>query len=78
MKKLSFISLTLIVLSCEPAPSRDRVDQVLDRLHLYASQANGEAYFDLFADDAVFFGTRKRSESMGWPGSQQEQDGHIL
>ena len=57
MKKLSFISLTLIVLSCEPAPSRDSVDQVLDKLHLYASQANGEAYFDLFADEAVFFGT---------------------
>ena len=57
MKKLSFISLTLIVVSCEPAPSRDHVDHVLDKLHLYASQANGEAYFDLFADEAVFFGT---------------------
>ena len=57
MYKLSFFSLALIFLSCEPGPSRDRVDLVLDRLHLYASQANGEAYFDLFADEAVFFGT---------------------
>ena len=57
MKKLSFISLSLFVVSCEPAPSQDRVDHVVDKLHLYASQANGEAYFDLFADDAVFFGT---------------------
>ena len=57
MYKLSFFSLALIFLSCEPGLSRDRVDLVLDRLHLYASQANGEAYFDLFADEAVFFGT---------------------
>ena len=29
----------------------------MDNLHKYASQANGELYFDLFNDDAIFFGT---------------------
>ena len=33
------------------------VSNVLDNLHKYASQANGELYFDLFNDDAIFFGT---------------------
>ena len=57
MNKLFFFSLTLVVFSCEPVPSREHIDLVLDKLHLYASEANGEAYFDLFADEAVFFGT---------------------
>ena len=35
----------------------DAVESVLDNLHLYASEANGEKYFDLFANNAVFFGT---------------------
>ena len=35
----------------------DAVESVLDNLHLYASEANGEKYFDLFAKNAVFFGT---------------------
>jgi len=33
------------------------VSNVLDNLHNYASQANGKLYFDLFHDDAIFFGT---------------------
>jgi len=37
--------------------STDAVENVLDNLHLYASEANGEKYFDLFAKNAVFFGT---------------------
>ena len=28
--------------------STDAVENVLDNLHLYASEANGEKYFDLF------------------------------
>lgn len=35
----------------------DAVENVLDNLHLYASEANGKKYFDLFAKNAVFFGT---------------------
>ena len=37
--------------------STDAVENVLDNLHLYASEANGKKYFDLFAKNAVFFGT---------------------
>ncbi len=33
------------------------VDQVLSSLHQAASDADGELYFSLFADDAVFMGT---------------------
>ena len=57
MKNLFLLFFVMIVLSCRLSPSREQVDLVLDNLHLYASQPNGTAYFDLFADDAVFFGT---------------------
>jgi hypothetical protein len=33
------------------------ISQVLDRLHASAAKADGDAYFDLFAKDAVFIGT---------------------
>ena len=64
MKNLFLLFFIMIVLSCRLSPSREQVDLVLDNLHLYASQANGTAYFDLFADDAVFFGT---DISERWP-----------
>ncbi|MBL51217.1 MAG: protein with SnoaL 3 domain, NTF 2 superfamily [Candidatus Marinimicrobia bacterium] len=51
------ITFFIFQFSCQNKPSKQNVDQVLNNLHLYASQANGEAYFDLFAEDAVFFGT---------------------
>ena len=44
--------------------SKKAVDLVLDNLHLYASQAIGKKYIDLFSDDAVFFGT---DISERWP-----------
>ena len=34
-----------------------KINQVLDRLHQYASEAKGDAYFALFSEDAIFFGT---------------------
>ena len=57
--KTHFIILTVgaVLLSCQSEPSKQDVDQLLNDLHIYASQANGEAYFELFAEDAVFFGT---------------------
>ena len=64
MNKLFFFSLTLVVFSCESVPSREHIDLVLDRLHLYASEANGEAYFDLFADEAVFAGNPKQASAI--------------
>ncbi len=33
------------------------IGQTLDRLHAAAAKADGKAYFDLFAPDAVFIGT---------------------
>ena len=54
MKKFLIL---FIFLSCRSIPSGHEVDHVLDNLHLHASEANGKAYFDLFAKDAVFFGT---------------------
>ena len=56
MKKFLILFL-FIFLSCQSVPSHQEVDLVLDNLHLHASEANGKAYFDLFAQDAIFFGT---------------------
>ncbi len=36
---------------------KDKINKILDKLHLYASEANGNKYFELYSDDAVFFGT---------------------
>ncbi len=33
------------------------VNQQLDRLHRFAAEAKGQAYFSLFSDNAVFIGT---------------------
>ncbi|MEX0692754.1 MAG: nuclear transport factor 2 family protein [Gemmatimonadales bacterium] len=47
----------------EAPPSFDHAEQtrnvshVLDSLHAHAAAANGQAYFALFAPEAVFFGT---------------------
>lgn len=37
----------------------DKIDinNVLDNLHIYASKADGNKYFELFDNDAIFFGT---------------------
>ena len=40
-----------------PDDARTAVASVLDRLHRAAAAADGEAYFAVFADDAVFLGT---------------------
>jgi ketosteroid isomerase-like protein len=47
-----------------PNADRDAIARALDRLHEAASKADGEAYFSLFADDAVFLGT---DASERWP-----------
>ena len=36
---------------------KEQINRVLDNLHKYASEANGEKYFQLFNDQAVFHGT---------------------
>ena len=36
---------------------KEEINKVLDNLHKYASEANGEKYFQLFNDQSVFHGT---------------------
>ena len=36
---------------------KEQINKVLNNLHKYASEANGEKYFQLFNDQAVFHGT---------------------
>ena len=59
---LSFFLFTIVF--SQNIGSKKAVNLVLDNLHLYASQASGEKYIDLFSDDAVFFGT---DISERWP-----------
>lgn len=53
--------IALLALLATPAPGlaseRAAIDAVLDALHGAASAADGDRYFSLFADDAVFIGT---------------------
>lgn len=49
-----FLLLTTVLRAQTP---NDDVAATLDRLHQMASEANFEAYFDLYTDDAIFLGT---------------------
>lgn len=67
-----FIFLMFFVFSARTATAATddlskQVGEVLDKLHLYASKADGPAYFALYAKDAVFFGTSKEER---WPLSE--------
>jgi len=59
MRKLIAI---LLMLWCLPAAGADddligAIDEILDKFHQAASEADGDLYFSLFAKDAVFMGT---------------------
>jgi len=59
MRKLIAI---LLMLWCLPAAGADddligAIDEILDKFHQAASEADGDLYFSLFAEDAVFIGT---------------------
>lgn len=57
--------LLILVLSCsswgcvshKTDAEIEQVSRVLDQLHQAASEARGEEYFGLFADEAIFMGT---------------------
>ena len=51
--------LPLLFLACEidEGAATKGVEQTLDALHRFASEADGARYFSLFTDDAVFLGT---------------------
>ncbi len=58
-KQTVFAVVALLAMAATVAaenPEKD-VDAVLTALHTAASEANGELYFSLFTDDAVFMGT---------------------
>ncbi|NVK56946.1 MAG: nuclear transport factor 2 family protein [Alteromonadaceae bacterium] len=54
--RLLLCSILFIALSVS-ANDQHAVDEVLNALHANASQANYDAYFDLYSEDAVFIGT---------------------
>ena len=57
MKKILFIFLLPLIIFCQNTNLDQAVTSVLNNLHLYAAEARGPEYFDLFAKDAIFFGT---------------------
>jgi hypothetical protein len=63
MKKMVLLLSALVALGLGPPANVPRGDDfavvsiVLDALHEAASRADGRTYFELFAHDAVFFGT---------------------
>jgi len=61
-RRLSYLLLLAVVVSSvalttEPAPEGRAVDAVLTAFHNAAAEADGELYFSLFAEDAIFIGT---------------------
>ena len=54
---VSAISVSVVSAAAGPAPDQEDVDQVLTAFHAAAAAADGELYFSLFADDAIFIGT---------------------
>lgn len=70
---LAVFAILFLFAFCRQAPAapaeelRKQVSNVLDSLHEAASKADGKAYFALYADDAVFFGTAKEER---WPISE--------
>ena len=57
MRKIILLLTLINLLFSQKVNSLVKVESVLNNLHLYASEANSEKYIDLFANDAVFFGT---------------------
>ena len=57
MQRTLFSLVLPLIISCHNTSPDQAVTSVLNNLHLYAAEAKGSEYFDLFADDAIFFGT---------------------
>lgn len=62
-----FYTLNLLLLLNLNGSDKKLVDDVLDKLHYYASIADGENYFKLFDDSSIFFGTDAKER---WNKSQ--------
>jgi hypothetical protein len=62
VNRLNVVSVLLVLLLVGPVSvqaneSSAAVEKILDSLHLAASEADGEVYFKLFTEDAVYMGT---------------------
>ncbi len=58
MKRLLAIALFLSFSASVMAQTdEEAVNEVLDNIHKFASEANFDGYFDLYAEDAIFLGT---------------------
>ena len=64
MKTIILILAFSNIAFTQNSKSTNSVNKVLDNLHLFAAEANAKKYINLFADDAVFFGT---DISERWP-----------
>jgi len=57
-------SLIILLFILVNTNDKKEINKVLDDLHYYASKADGKNYFNLFDEDAVFFGTDSKER---WP-----------
>lgn len=61
MKKLLFLSLSLLLLSFSEAKAqsetKEKINTVLEAWHDAAANADFEAYFHIMADESIFIGT---------------------
>lgn len=69
MKKLTFLLIILLCISCNTEKARQKVeefrlsqskmqiDTLIDAWHAAAAEANFDAYFSKMTDDAIFIGT---------------------
>ncbi len=57
-------SLIILLFILVTTNDKKEINKVLDDLHYYASKADGKNYFNLFDEDAVFFGTDSKER---WP-----------
>ena len=64
MKTIILILAFSNIAFTQNSKSTNSVNKVLDNLHLFAAEANAKKYINLFANDAVFFGT---DISERWP-----------
>jgi hypothetical protein len=54
---LCILLATTTLRAAEPRAAQAEISELLDRFHRAAAEADGELYFSLFADGAVFIGT---------------------
>ena len=62
--------LNLLILLYLNISDKEMVGNVLDKLHYYASIADGKNYFKLFDESSIFFGTDAKER---WDKSQFEE-----